>query len=315
MGHFHLSPVQVGIPNDRPRYFCVAVKDTLESETNNQFIFASTVFEKNFINELSKHVSREAVELSTSTTDQKNGATNTSTPNMQTNIQTLQVEQPSNEITCNKGDLKIRELPQISTFLDPDLNINDSKSFNNQKYESLRIPKKILSSNTAWCFDIVTPLDCRSSCFTHSYGGFVRGTGSVLYTKNMEIDKVKVGTEHTDENTNELSKEKRKTKGIDIEGRFVLVPPEERVFDTNWAKDLDLEQNLRYFSGTEVGRLMGFPISQNPDQENRKESFSFPDSISLKQQWKLLGNSLNVRVASKVAELGLYLALAQRKAG
>jgi len=47
--------------------------------------------------------------------------------------------------------------------------------------------------------------------------------------------------------------------------------------------------NLRYFSSREIARLMGFP-----------ESFVFPDSSSLKQQYRLLGNSLNCKVVSEL---------------
>ncbi|KAG9290915.1 hypothetical protein G9A89_011065 [Geosiphon pyriformis] len=50
---------------------------------------------------------------------------------------------------------------------------------------------------------------------------------------------------------------------------------------------------LRYFTEREVASLMGFP-----------KEFAFPDSISLKQRYRLLGNSINVRV---VAELIRYL--------
>mmetsp|Transcript_42662 Transcript_42662/g.51230 ORF Transcript_42662/g.51230 Transcript_42662/m.51230 type:complete len:88 (+) Transcript_42662:82-345(+) len=42
-------------------------------------------------------------------------------------------------------------------------------------------------------------------------------------------------------------------------------------------------------------------------------AFCFPPTIPVKQQWKLLGNSLNVKVASKVAEIGLVLALKRGK--
>eukprot|EP00941_MAST-03F_sp_MAST-3F-sp1_P005109 g5109.t1 len=46
---------------------------------------------------------------------------------------------------------------------------------------------------------------------------------------------------------------------------------------------------LRYFSPREVARLHGLP-----------ESFSFPDDISLKQRYGLLGNSLSVTVVSSL---------------
>ena len=74
-----------------------------------------------------------------------------------------------------------------------------------------------------------------------------------------------------------------------------LLEPEKREFDENWSSTLDFSK-LRYFSGTEMALLMGF-----------SSEFSFPLEITLKQQWKLIGNSLNVRIASKVVELGLRL--------
>jgi tRNA (cytosine38-C5)-methyltransferase len=205
VGHFHLTPTQVGIPNDRPRYYCVAVR---------------------FPNEVSTHVQLE--------------------PNLQV--------PPFIQTALTEGENV--ELPPISEFLE-----------DNVDKESLRIPNKLLESRAAWCFDIVTPQDRRSACFTQSYGKFIRGTGSVLWTG--------------DENTR----------------MFQLVPPEEREFHDNWNEGLNLKENLRYFSGQEVARLMGFPL----------ESFSFPADCSLKQQWKLLGNSLNVQVAAGVTQMGLRL--------
>jgi tRNA (cytosine38-C5)-methyltransferase len=50
---------------------------------------------------------------------------------------------------------------------------------------------------------------------------------------------------------------------------------------------------LRYFSPREVANLMGFP-----------ETFRFPETMSLKQKYRTLGNSVNVLV---VAELMKYL--------
>ncbi|XP_058059158.1 tRNA (cytosine(38)-C(5))-methyltransferase [Anopheles bellator] len=48
---------------------------------------------------------------------------------------------------------------------------------------------------------------------------------------------------------------------------------------------------VRYFTPQEVAKLMSFP-----------EYFCFPDSVTLKQQWKLLGNSVNVHVVSFLLE-------------
>jgi len=69
-----------------------------------------------------------------------------------------------------------------------------------------------------------------------------------------------------------------------------------RQFDDTWANGLNLRKHLRYFSGIELAHLFGF-----------SNDFCFPSSISLKQQWKLIGNSLNVRVAARLTELGLRI--------
>ena len=52
---------------------------------------------------------------------------------------------------------------------------------------------------------------------------------------------------------------------------------------------------LRYFTEGEVASIMGF-----------SKDFSFPDELTLKQRYRVLGNSINVKV---VAELIKYLLL------
>jgi tRNA (cytosine38-C5)-methyltransferase len=75
---------------------------------------------------------------------------------------------------------------------------------------------------------------------------------------------------------------------------------------------------MRYLSGAEIARLMGFPVSEpaaeihDGKQEallNGARGFSFPSHCTMKQQWKLLGNSLNVQVAAKVAQIGIQAIL------
>ncbi|XP_051266225.1 tRNA (cytosine(38)-C(5))-methyltransferase isoform X5 [Dicentrarchus labrax] len=53
-----------------------------------------------------------------------------------------------------------------------------------------------------------------------------------------------------------------------------------------------LKLKLRYFTPREVANLMGFP-----------QSFSFPEQITTKQQYRVLGNSLNVVVVTKLLQL------------
>lgn len=49
---------------------------------------------------------------------------------------------------------------------------------------------------------------------------------------------------------------------------------------------------LRFFTPKEVSRLMNFP-----------ESFSFPEEVTKKQRYRLLGNSINVAVVSELIKL------------
>ncbi|XP_076027539.1 tRNA (cytosine(38)-C(5))-methyltransferase isoform X2 [Genypterus blacodes] len=53
-----------------------------------------------------------------------------------------------------------------------------------------------------------------------------------------------------------------------------------------------LKLQLRYFTPREVSNLMGFP-----------QSFKFPQQISAKQRYKVLGNSLNVLLVAQLLQL------------
>lgn len=178
-----------------------------------------------------------------------------------------------------KGDVQsCDDLRPIADFLN---NVGKEKEEN----EYIYVPEKILQSNSSWCFDIITGNDKRSACFTSSYGKFVRGTGSVIYLGKIKSDEMQL--ENGDDKTMH---------------NFLLVSPEKRQFDSNW-NGMDLNGKLRYFTGTEMAQLMGFPIKERMAQN----SFSFPSNCTPKQQWRLMGNSLNVKVASKLIELSLRI--------
>lgn len=231
ISHFHLTPTQVGLPNDRPRYFGVAVRQTVEVEQEATTTGSSNAQERT--NPLQSYLQQPQPQNS---------------PTIITAIPELDVVQ-DDEASLSSS------LPPIASFLD--------KEDESDKLSLLRVPEKVLQSSAAWCFDIVTPKDQRSSCFTSSYGKYNRGTGSILY--NVTTDEYK------------------------------LMPPEEREFQEDWAKNLDVSK-VRYFSGMELARLFGF-----------SNHFSFPPTCTVKQRWKLLGNSLNVRLAARIVEFGLRL--------
>lgn len=266
--HFHLDPTDIGIPNARPRHYTVSFRPgSLHSKIENATISSQLK------------------------------SMGSLTPN---NYATLFSDEILNKPPIIHGPKSLGAtpptLPCIGDFLDPDNKVESSK---------LRIPKKVWSSSSAWCFDVVTPSHQRSACFTYSYAKFVRGTGSILYTGPLETE-----THNSDEDGNKTSRKRDRAMAF-----LDLQAPEGRSFDADWSKDIDWENDMRYFSGTEIARLMGFPVSdpaagksaptddKSVDKSFRK--FSFPSTINVKQQWKLLGNSLNVEVAGKVAEIGI----------
>jgi tRNA (cytosine38-C5)-methyltransferase len=226
-----LNPTQIGIPNDRPRHYTIAVLPYTEVYLDNHGI-------------VQWYNNQEFMD----STVQNDVLVRQSIPNF-------------------IHDMEQSTMLPLSNYLDQD----------NTSHDELIVPEKLIHSDSSWCFDIVTPEDCRSSCFTSSYGRFIRGTGSVIYTGSKYFEKLK------------------------------LLPPEERTFDSNWSQGLNLVGNLRYFSGIEIGRLFGFPVDASVDGNS---SFQFPPDCTEKQQWKLLGNSINVHVAAKMVYIGLSVMLA-----
>ena len=316
VGHFHLDPTHVGLPNNRPRHYTVAFR------RHEQF--------RPGVGHTENEATADRDEQSTHNTFSNSGLQREPDGELTRQLSLIRSRYKhlfSHELQLDQRPIIYDEnalsdieglpppLPPLNSFLDHDLPPHVEYSALSTKQKSLQIPAKIQASSSAWCFDIATPNNsCIASCFTHSYGKFVRGTGSILYTGPPILLEGKYDiSASTDYTSNH---------------RFQLKPPEERVYDAAWSKDLDWDHHLRYFSGNEIARLMGFPVAElsasaaykgidagvsSPFSDaNTVDSldtsfrrFSFPPECAMKQQWKLLGNSLNVRVAAIVAEIGI----------
>ena len=120
VGHFHLTPTQVQLPNDRPRYFSVAVQKNafLESKEESTTPYLS-------------YLQRE------DPSKQEEATIQSSIPELGVKVASEEPETP--------------DAATIATFLDTDTDNS-----------SLRVPEKLLHSNAAWCFDIVSPNNRRS---------------------------------------------------------------------------------------------------------------------------------------------------------
>jgi tRNA (cytosine38-C5)-methyltransferase len=110
----------------------------------------------------------------------------------------------------------------------------------------------------AWLLDIVGPNSTRSCCFTKSYGHYVEGTGSVFSPASSHM----------------------------IMSAF----EQSRSHVPGSCQQLELLRGLemRYFTYREVARLMCFP----------DHGFSLPGDVTIKQSYRLLGNSINVHVVA-----------------
>uniref|UniRef100_A0A669EVH6 tRNA (cytosine(38)-C(5))-methyltransferase n=1 Tax=Oreochromis niloticus TaxID=8128 RepID=A0A669EVH6_ORENI len=219
-----ISPISVGIPNSRLRYFLIAKISTEDLNTqapskvrycamcNKQLLFCASQPEEG---------TDVLFKLETTAEAQR------------------KIRQNSN--------LSVK---QIKEFLEPQMEVN---------MEPYLLPPKTLL-RYGLVLDIVQPTCRRSVCFTKGYGRYVQGTGSVLQCcMETKIESVFMGLDQCSE--------------------------EEKLQRL-------LKLKLRYFSPREVANLMGFP-----------QNLIFPEKIPTIQQYRLLGNSLNVVVVAKLLQL------------
>lgn len=127
----------------------------------------------------------------------------------------------------------------------------------NVNTESHLLPDDILEKRFQ-VLDICTIDSINSMCVTKSYSRYMEGTGSVFTSMTR------------DELNQKIS----------------------RIEESNGDIALKKALKLRFFTSSEVSRLMSFPTN-----------FSFPDTVNEKQRYKLLGNSINVKVVSELIKL------------
>ncbi|KAF8624860.1 hypothetical protein AX15_005739 [Amanita polypyramis BW_CC] len=132
---------------------------------------------------------------------------------------------------------------------------------NDQPY---RVPDKVLQR---WgrLFDIVLPSSKRSCCFTRGYTQLVERAGSIIQM-NEELDQTTVFDEFL---------AAQKTDNVD-------------------AVKILYALRLRYFSPTELLRLFSF---EKPFCEKQ---FQWPEMVTLKTKYRLIGNSINIRVVTEL---------------
>ena len=106
--------------------------------------------------------------------------------------------------------------------------------------EAWLVPEEILQKDSARCFDVVQDDCCHSLCFTKAYGRYIDGTGSVY------VSPVKL-------------KESSKDPGSYAMQEFCGA--------------------LRYFSPSEVARLLGFKLTTEDDHPRHGDEADAPSSF------------------------------------
>jgi len=128
------------------------------------------------------------------------------------------------------------------------------------------VPDRVL---TKWgrLFDIVLPSATRTCCFTRGYTQLVERAGSILQ-ENEELDT---------------------TETFD---KFLLA----QAHGDERAVEILHPLRLRYFSPGELLRLFCF------EDVGSDSSFQWPDGLSMKTKYRLIGNSVNVLVVTALIE-------------
>ena len=137
------------------------------------------------------------------------------------------------------------------------------------------VPEAFLSGCAHYRFDMVTPEHCISSCFTKAYGKNYKGSGPLMLISGSHSV------------SDKLPSKSDKADGDDDDGVDGARPGVRTDALPRYSSYTD--QKLRFFAPVEISKLMGFP-----------QKFAFPESISTKQAYALLGNSLNVLVVSEL---------------
>ena len=202
----------------------------------------------------------------------------------------------------------------------------------------LLIPLAVLEQPSSWCFDIVTPSDTHTACFTKAYSRYAKGTGSVLSTAGWATPQVEAGTSNsTSTRTRTVEAagahdEKLTPVGVGGEqGSPTKRPrtdneePAGGVVTTSGEMEKEKEKAFAVARSVE-----GSPQQQGQQQELGQKKclseqqirtlrlryfsprellrlfgfplgrFSFPAHVSRKKAYELIGNSLNVDVAAQL---------------
>jgi len=317
---FLLSPLQIGVPNERVRYYLVAVWQGLKGDSaaasmqqeeqvqvddnnNNTNLTIETTFPANYDFKISDElqtlrpylldngqyedlIAQEAIVQQQLQQLKKAKSSNNSKNKSKSNKQ-KQLQQKTQQ-QKQQGEA---HQPAVENAEEAEEQDDDSSA-------SLTIPSKCFFKHKGYRYDIVTQDSKSSSCFTKGYGltRFVRGTGPLLRPLQ---EQQQVEQEQQQEQQNQDDKATASTCEYDWN-------------DPNALAKL----NLRWFHPYEIAAVMGFPmkhVSHGMTMQNKEEQQQQPNKkyyeipvtngkVTCRQSMESLGNSINVTVVSRLMQ-------------
>ncbi|KAF8213811.1 S-adenosyl-L-methionine-dependent methyltransferase [Mycena galopus ATCC 62051] len=157
--------------------------------------------------------------------------------------------------------------------LNPNENsVDEIREYLDPKPVGYRIPDKKILCKWGRLFDIVLPSSRRTCCFTRGYTQLVERSGSIM----------------------QMNEDQDTTTVFDafLEAQTSPVPADA----PEPVRTLHILR-LRYFSPTESLKLFSFtPLHDRPDEH----IFIWPQSVSRKTKYRLIGNSVNVKVVQEL---------------
>jgi tRNA (cytosine38-C5)-methyltransferase len=151
----------------------------------------------------------------------------------------------------------------------------------------------------------VTAESVHTACFTKGYGRYIKGTGSILQFLPSSADRETdlPPAEHLQQTASEDETPNMKRQKLeDAEAPQTASAPEDLVTTPQTLETLI--GKLRYFTPEELLRLFGFdspPLSSGSPTVGG--FFPIDEKLTLRKKYELIGNSLNVTVASRLLQL------------
>ncbi|KAI8124206.1 hypothetical protein FF38_00907 [Lucilia cuprina] len=157
------------------------------------------------------------------------------------------------------------EMPMENEQLNENINLSTILIEEDKIPAEFYLDEKVLKRRV-WLMDIVTNTASNTMCFTKAYTHYSEGTGSIYCPLSLE----------------EMQSIFSRLKDIEEMKNPGIEEEKER-------STLLFSLKLRYFTPREVARLMSFP-----------ETFDFSDKTTNRQRYRLLGNSINVKVVGEL---------------